>query len=47
MWTDPVMKFIPASVTAPRRIVGVIADVDDEHVVPGPTLTIYHPFEQF
>src|SRR5205807_1864974 len=32
--------------TAPRRIVGVAADVDDEHVVPGPTLTVYHPFEQ-
>ncbi len=45
MWTDPVMKFIDIS-TAPRRIVGVAADVDDEHVVPGPTLTVYHPFEQ-
>ena len=30
----------------PRRIVGVAADVDDEHVVPGPALTVYHPFEQ-
>src|SRR3954452_13269899 len=45
MWTDPVMKFIDVS-TAPRRIVGVAADVDDENVVPGPALTIYHPFEQ-
>ena len=45
MWTDPVMKFIDVS-TAPRRIVGVAADVDDENVVPGPTLTVYHPFEQ-
>ena len=27
----------------PRRIVGVVADVDDENVVPGPALTIYHP----
>ena len=45
MWTDPVMKFIDIS-TAPRRIVGVAADVDDEHVVPGPALTVYHPFEQ-
>jgi predicted permease len=44
-WTDPVMKFIDVS-TAPRRIVGVVADVDDENVVPGPALTIYHPFEQ-
>jgi putative ABC transport system permease protein len=45
MWTDPVMKFIDVS-TTPRRIVGVAADVDDENVVPGPTMTVYHPFEQ-
>jgi len=45
MWTDPVMKFIDIS-TGPRRIVGVAADVDDENVVPGPALTVYHPFEQ-
>jgi len=45
MWTDPVMKFIDIS-EAPRRIVGVAADIDDEHVVPGPMLTVYHPFEQ-
>ena len=45
MWTDPVMKFIDVS-TAGRRIVGVAADVDDENVVPGPAMTVYHPFEQ-
>jgi len=45
MWTDPVMKFIDVS-TGPRRIVGVVADVDDENIVPGPALTVYHPFEQ-
>ncbi len=45
MWTDPVMKFIDVS-TGPRRIVGIAADVDDEHVVPEPAMTIYHPFEQ-
>jgi len=45
LWTDPVMKFIPIS-TEPRRIVGVAADLDDENVVPGPALTVYHPFEQ-
>jgi len=39
------MKFIDVS-TAPRRIVGVSADVDDEHVVPGQSLTVYHPFGQ-
>jgi predicted permease len=45
MWTDPVMKFIDVS-TAGRRIVGIVADVDDENVVPGPAMTVYHPFEQ-
>ena len=45
MWTDPVMKFIDVS-TEPRRIVGVAADMDDENVVPGPAMTVYHPFEQ-
>jgi putative ABC transport system permease protein len=45
MWTDPVMKFIDIS-PEPRRIVGVAADVDDEHIVPGPALTVYHPFDQ-
>src|SRR4029077_5861228 len=45
MWTDPVMKFIDVS-PAPRRIVGVVADVDDENVVPGPALSVFHPFQQ-
>src|SRR5271157_1236991 len=34
MWTDPVMQFIYIS-PGPRRIVGVVADVDDEHIEPG------------
>jgi predicted permease len=45
MWTDPVMKFIDIS-PEPRRIVGVVADVDDENVVPGPAFTVYQPFGQ-
>jgi putative ABC transport system permease protein len=45
MWTDPVMDFISMS-KGPRRVVGVAADVDDEHIVPGAALTIYHPFGQ-
>jgi len=44
-WTDPVMQFIDVS-GGPRRIVGVAADVDDENIVPGPAMSIYHPFEQ-
>ena len=35
MWTDPVTKFIGVS-TDPRRIVGIVPDVDDENVVPKP-----------
>jgi predicted permease len=45
MWTDPVMQFIGVR-TSPRRIIGIAADVDDENVVPGPALSVYHPFEQ-
>ena len=45
MWTDPIMKFIYIG-TGPRRIVGVVADMDDDHLVPEAELTIYHPFGQ-
>lgn len=45
MWTDPVIKFIDVS-PEPRRIIGVATDVDDENVVPGPALTVYHPLGQ-
>jgi predicted permease len=44
-WTDPVIKFVDIS-PAPRRIVGISADVDDENIVPGPALTVFHPFAQ-
>jgi putative ABC transport system permease protein len=46
-WTDPVLK--TNSSQTPRelqRIIGVAADIDDAHIVPEPTLTIYHTFEQ-
>jgi putative ABC transport system permease protein len=45
-WTDPVIKFIPGISTAPHRIIGVTADIDDEHVVPGPLLTVYSPMDE-
>jgi putative ABC transport system permease protein len=45
IWTDPIMKFIDIS-AKPRRIIGVAADLDDEHVVPGAALNVYHPFGQ-
>ena len=40
-WTDPLF-----GKPLPRRIVGVVADVDDENIVRGPALTIYHPVQQ-
>ncbi len=42
-WTDPVIKFIDLS-GAPRRIIGIAKDIDDENVVPGQAMVIYHPF---
>jgi hypothetical protein len=45
-WTDPVMKFIPGISVAPHRIIGVTADIDDEHIVPGPILTVYNCIEE-
>jgi predicted permease len=45
MWTDPVIKFVDIS-GAPRRIVGVAADVDDENPEAGQPLTVYQPLGQ-
>jgi putative ABC transport system permease protein len=44
-WTDGVMKFIGISYE-PRRIVGVVPDVDDENIIPAPAMTIYQPVTQ-
>ena len=41
-WTDPYFGPKPA----PRRIVGIAADADDENIVPGTAMTVYHPFRQ-
>jgi predicted permease len=45
-WTDPVLEFAQGVSAAPHRIIGVTADIDDEHVVPEPIVTIYGPFEE-
>ena len=44
-WTDGVMKFIGIS-TEPRRIIGVVPDVDDENIIPAPAMTVYQPSNQ-
>jgi putative ABC transport system permease protein len=41
-WTDPVMKFIGISYD-PRRIIGVVPDLDDQDLIPSATMTIYQP----
>ena len=45
LWTDPLIKYADIS-PAPRRIVGVAADVDDANILPQHNLTIYSPFAQ-
>jgi predicted permease len=45
-WTDPVLEFAQAVSPAPHRIIGVTADVDDQHIIPEPVLTVYSPFEE-
>jgi ABC-type antimicrobial peptide transport system permease subunit len=44
-WTDGVMKFIGIS-AEPRRIIGVVPDVDDENIIPSPAMTVYQPSDQ-
>jgi len=43
-WTDPLMAAF--GVAPPRRIVGITADVDDENVQPGSSMTVYQPVPQ-
>ena len=45
MWTDPLIKYADIS-PAPRRIVGISADVDDANILPQRNMTIYQPFVQ-
>ncbi|HEU5411190.1 MAG TPA: ADOP family duplicated permease [Candidatus Acidoferrales bacterium] len=51
-WTDPVLQFLPGSdkdrarFMSPHRIIGIVADIDDVHVVPEPTMTVYGTFSE-
>jgi putative ABC transport system permease protein len=40
-WTDPLF-----GKPRPRRIVGIVADVDDESMLSGPAVTVYQPVQQ-
>ena len=45
-WTDPVLKANSEGPPELQRIIGVTADIDDVHLVPQSTVTIYNTFEQ-
>src|ERR1035438_5712637 len=45
LWTDPLIKVAGISPKG-RRIIGVLADVDDANILPQHNLTIYQPFAQ-
>lgn len=44
-WTDGVIKFIGIS-PEPRRIIGVVPDIDDKNIIPMPAMTVYQPASQ-
>ena len=46
LWTDPILKVVPLINPKPQRIIGIVPDVDDTHLVPVPTMTVYTPFAQ-
>ena len=45
-WTDPVLKFAQVISGSPRRIVGVVPDIDYREFVPRPVMAIYEPMDQ-
>lgn len=46
LWTDPILKFAPGLHLEPRRIIGVVPDIDNTNLESRPTITVYHPFDQ-
>jgi predicted permease len=46
MWSDRTAIQFGGLNPAPRRIVGVVADIDDENIVPGPAMTVYQSLAQ-
>ena len=40
-WTDPYFRKM-----VPRRIIGIVADADDENIAQQPAMTVYHPVRQ-
>jgi putative ABC transport system permease protein len=46
LFTDPILRFSPMFVPTPRRIVGIVPDIDNTHLAPEPTMAVYHSFAQ-
>jgi hypothetical protein len=44
-WTDDWIKFVGIGYE-PRRIVGVVPDLDDQNIIPSPAMTVYQPADQ-
>ena len=48
--TDQMLAFVPKDAAeqlrASRRIIGIVPDIDNTHLIAGPTLTMYYPFDQ-
>src|SRR5206468_10629288 len=45
-WTDPILQAVPYITAVPARIVGVVKDIDDAHIVPKPAMTEYATSDQ-
>lgn len=45
-WTDPMLRSGMGMADVQRRIVGIVPDVDNNHVRPAPTMAIYEPAAQ-
>ena len=46
MWTDPILKFATHFSFQSRRIVGIVADIDNREFVPRKVMAVYHPVDQ-
>jgi len=46
-WTDPVIQFIPMFNPTHRRVIGIVADVDDNSIIPTQAMTVYEPTSGF
>jgi hypothetical protein len=45
VWTDPVLQFASGPITRRRRTVGIVPDIDNNNLVPAPTMTVFQPTE--